>query len=72
LGVSSSTSDSGEDKKGEGIGDVRAQLSKYGQQLNSYLRQINANVETYKFSVEKSPEGISVVFSLKATIKGKE
>ncbi len=69
--MSNNTSEPNEAKKEEGIGDVRAQLSKYGQQLNSYLRQINANVETYKFSVEKSPDGISIVFSLKATIKEK-
>jgi hypothetical protein len=55
-----------------GLGDVREQFSKYGQQLNSYLRQINANVETYKFAVEKAADGISITFALKATIKGKE
>lgn len=61
-----------DESKSVGVGDVRQQLSKYGQQLNSYLRQINANVENYKFSVEKAPEGISITFSLKATIKGKD
>jgi hypothetical protein len=67
----SDSNNSSEKKNTVSIGDVRQQLSKYGQQLNSYLRQVDANVENYKFLVEKAPEGISIAFSLKATINTK-
>jgi len=50
---------------------VKDQLAKYGNQIQEYLKSINANAENYKFSVEKSGSGaLSIDLEFRATIQG--
>jgi hypothetical protein len=51
--------------------EIRGQIAKYGQQINEYLGKIDANIDTYKFSVEKSAGGMTVDVAFRATIKMK-
>jgi hypothetical protein len=51
--------------------NVKSQLTKYGSQIQEYLKSINANVENYKFSVEKGDNGaLSIDLEFRATISG--
>jgi hypothetical protein len=52
--------------------DARAKLSSLGTQIQEYLDKVDANIETYKFSVEKTEGGLAVDVSFKATVKGKQ
>ncbi len=51
------------------LDDAKQQLITYGSQIQEYLGKINAKVETYKFSVEKMENGLSVDIAFKATIQ---
>lgn len=51
--------------------NVRTQILAYEHQIKDYLDHLNANVEYYKFSVEKHGEGVTVEVSFKATIEPK-
>jgi hypothetical protein len=50
---------------------VRHQLVTYGNEIEEYLKRVDANVEGYKFSVEKRGEGIEVEVEFKALIHPK-
>ncbi|HZW84792.1 MAG TPA: hypothetical protein VFE91_02680 [Nitrososphaerales archaeon] len=47
---------------------VRNQLLDYETQIKEYLDNLEAKVDTYKFSVEKQPDGLSIDLALKATV----
>ncbi|MFI5420381.1 MAG: hypothetical protein ACHQ1H_05390 [Nitrososphaerales archaeon] len=49
---------------------VRNQLVSYGNQIQEYLSSIDAKVENYKFSVEKTANGLSIDCQFKAMIQG--
>lgn len=49
--------------------EVRTRILTYEQDIKQYLEHLNANVEYYKFSVEKHGDGVSVEVSVKATIR---
>jgi hypothetical protein len=52
---------------------IRTQLSTYGNQIQEYLKNVNATVDDYKFAIEKKGTGaISVDIVFKATIQGLE
>jgi len=51
--------------------NIKNQLANYGSQIQEYLRNVNASVDDYKFSIEKKPNGgLSVDISFNATIQG--
>jgi len=50
---------------------VRTQILAYEHQIKEYLEEIDANVEYYKFGVEKHGDGVTVEVSVKATIRPK-
>jgi len=52
--------------------DARAKLYSFGTQIQEYLDKVDASVDNYKFSVEKSDGGIAVDIAFKAIVKGKE
>ena len=61
-------------EKGEGhvsMDNVRNQISSYEHQIREYLDKLDATVDTYKFSVEKHGDGLTVDISLRATIQSK-
>lgn len=47
---------------------MREQLLDYSKQIDSYLRKINAKIETFNFAVDTINGGLTVDCSLKATI----
>ena len=49
--------------------DAKAQLISFGNQIHEYLGKVDANIENYKFSVEKIQEGIAVDVAFRATLK---
>lgn len=53
------------------IDNVKNQIQSYEHQIREYLSKIDATVDTYKFSVEKHGEGITIDISFKATIQPK-
>jgi len=48
---------------------VKHQLMTYGNQIQEYLSNIDAKVENYKFSVEKTENGLSIDCQFKATLQ---
>jgi hypothetical protein len=56
---------------GESIDSIKTQLSTYGNQIQEYLKNVNATVEDYKFSIEKKDGGgLAIDIEFKATIQG--
>ena len=49
--------------------NVKSQLISYGNQIQEYLGKIDAKVENYKFSIEKTDGGLSIDCHFKATIQ---
>lgn len=43
----------------------------YEHQIREYLDKLEATVDTYKFSVEKHGEGLTIDMALRATIQVK-
>lgn len=50
------------------VDSVRHQLLSYEHQMKEYLDKLEATVDTYKFSVEKHGEGLTIDVALRATI----
>ena len=48
--------------------NVKNQLMSYEHQIREYLDKLEATVDTYKFSVEKHGEGLTIDMALKATV----
>jgi hypothetical protein len=56
---------------GQSIDSIKSQLTNYGTQIQEYLKNVNATVEDYKFSIEKRENGgLSIDIEFKATIQG--
>jgi hypothetical protein len=53
----------------DSMANIQNQLQSYGNQIGEYLKTMNANVEDYKFAVEKIDNGLTVDVRFKATIK---
>jgi hypothetical protein len=53
------------------LDSVRARVLTYEQEIKQYLDHLNANVEYYKFGVEKHGDGITIEVSVKATVRPK-
>lgn len=48
---------------------VRERILGFEHEIKGYLDNLDANVEYYKFSVEKHSDGVTVEVSVKATIR---
>jgi DNA anti-recombination protein RmuC len=59
-------------KMNESLENVQNQLSMYGTQIRDYLNNMEADIESYRFAVEKLDNGLSVDVLFKATIRTKE
>lgn len=53
------------------LDNVRERILAYEREIKNYLDHLDANVEYYKFSVEKHGDGVTVEVSVKATIRPK-
>ena len=51
--------------------NVRERILAYENEIKEYLDHLDANVEYYKFSVEKHGDGVTVEVSVKATVRPK-
>ncbi len=65
-----------EDRKSEhainlsqSMDSVKGQLMTYGSQIQEYLAKVDAKVENYKFSVEKTEGGLSIDCQFRATLQ---
>jgi hypothetical protein len=52
----------------EGVGD---QISTYARQLKGYLENLDAKIDSYRFSIQKEDNGMTIELNLKTTIKPK-
>lgn len=50
---------------------IRSRLVSYEKELRQFLDSHQANIETYKFSVEKEGDGFSVEVDIKASLRPK-
>lgn len=50
---------------------VRRQILSFGTQIHEYLTKVEANVEDYKFNVQKKEDGVEVEVEFKAMIRPK-
>ena len=55
----------------DNLDEVRKQLLAYQNQIKEYLGKVNANIDSYKLSVEKHGDGITVDIAMRATIQSK-
>lgn len=53
----------------QAIGNIQNQISAFGNQLEEYLDSIDADIQGYKFSVEKVDNGLNIDVLFKAKIK---
>ncbi len=53
------------------IEDIRNQMVTYGSEIQQYLKNVDAHVDGYKFSVEKQGDGLEVEVQFKANIRPK-
>jgi hypothetical protein len=56
----------------QSMDSVKNQLMTYGSQIQEYLGKIDAKVENYKFSIEKTDSGLSIDCHFRATIQSNE
>jgi flagellar biosynthesis chaperone FliJ len=59
-------------KMNESLENIQNQLSAYGTQIRDYLNNMQADIEGYRFAVEKVDNGLSVDVLFKATIRTKD
>lgn len=52
--------------------NVQSQLVGYGNQIQELLGNYSADIQDYKFSVEKKGEGLAIDVAFKATITPRE
>ena len=50
------------------LDNVRRQMVQFGHEIEQYLGRVEANVEGYKFTVEKRGDGLEVEVNFKALI----
>jgi len=69
--MSTVVKEKGEEEHPVSLSHVRQQILSYGDELHSFLEHVHADVETYKFTVEKHAEGVEVEIHFKALIRTK-
>jgi len=60
-----------EEERPASLSHVRQQILTYGDEIHAFLEHVHADVENYKFTVEKRPDGVSVEVNFKALIRSK-
>ena len=56
------------EKLSESLDSVKLQLLSYASQIQEYLAKQEANIDGYKFSIERQGEGLSIDIAFRATI----
>ena len=60
------------EKINDSLDGVRQQLLSYGNQIQEYLTKVDAKVDTYKLSIEKHNDGLSLNYAFRATKNRKQ
>ncbi len=60
-----------EEERPVSLSHVRQQILTYGDEIHAFLEHVHADVENYKFTVEKRADGVVVEINFKALIKTK-
>jgi hypothetical protein len=68
----SDTMTASQQKVSQSLDTVQNQLAVYGNQIREYLNGMQADIEGYRFAVEKVDNGLTVDVLFKATIKGNQ
>jgi FtsZ-binding cell division protein ZapB len=58
-------------KMNESMSNFQQQLMNYGNQIQQLLNTVSANIEDYRFLVEKTEDGLKIDVSFKASVKSK-
>ncbi|MDA4128994.1 MAG: hypothetical protein OK422_06035 [Thaumarchaeota archaeon] len=61
----------GNEKGAVSLDSVRNQILTYEHQIKEYLDKLEAKVDTYKFSVERHGEGLTIDIAFRATVHAK-
>lgn len=56
------------DKLNESLESVKQQLLAYGSQIQEYLGKVDANIDGYKFSIEKQGDGLLIDIAFRAMV----
>src|SRR5712692_8077540 len=59
-------------KFNETMDNVQAQLQTYGNQIRDYLNKAHADIDVYRFAVEKQGDGLAIEVMFRAVLKPKE
>ncbi|MHB8567617.1 MAG: hypothetical protein ACYC7D_13445 [Nitrososphaerales archaeon] len=57
-----------EENQDTSMDNVRSQLTTYGSQIQDFLSGMKADIQQYKFLIEKKENGLAVDIEFKATI----
>jgi len=60
------------EKLNDSLDTVRKQLVTYGDEIQEYLGKVDAKVDSWKFSIEKQNEGLTVDIAFRATVHPKK
>jgi hypothetical protein len=60
------------EKLNDSLDGVKKQLVSYGDQIQEYLGEVDAKVDSWKFSIEKQNEGLTVDIAFRATVHPKK
>ena len=52
------------------VDEIKTQLMTYADQIQGYLGNVNAKIETFNFGVDKSEDGITIDCHVRADIGG--
>jgi hypothetical protein len=58
-------------RSGDELEAMGRQIRSYERQVREYLAKIDANVDTYNFSVEKNGDALTIEVGLRATIRAR-
>ena len=56
------------EKSGDSLESAKDQLLTYGKQMQEYLQKVDANVDGYKFLVERQDDGLLIDIAFRATV----
>jgi len=56
------------EKLNESLESVKEQLLTYGIQIQEYLGKVDANIDGYKFSIEKQGDGLLIDIAFRAMV----
>jgi len=60
------------EKLNDSLDTVRKQLVTDGDEIQEYLGKVDAKVDSWKFSIEKQNEGLTVDIAFRATVHPKK